>query len=255
MPRAYAIGDVHGQFEKLTHVHQLIAQDRKQTGDHDAPVVHLGDLVDRGPESAEVIEYLAAGPTGPAPWITVKGNHDRLYELFVRDGLLSDGQMRAKYTWLSEPIGGVPTLESYGLQAVAERRASEVWDEAKAKVPAHHVAFVETLPYSYQIGEWYFVHAGIRPGIPLAQQSAIDQIWIRKEFHEDHRDHGALIVHGHTPIDQVTHYGNRVNVDTGAAYGKTLSAVVFEDEGAFLLTDAGRQPLHAPVDFAPQSAL
>ncbi|MDP3960419.1 MAG: serine/threonine protein phosphatase, partial [Pseudorhodobacter sp.] len=105
--------------------------------------------------------------------------------------------------------------------------------------------FLEALPTSYRRGTSIFVHAGIRPGIALEAQTETDLIWIREPFLTDPRDHGALIVHGHTALDAATHYGNRLNLDSGAAYGGPLSAVVIEGSAVFLLTAAGRVPLRA----------
>ncbi len=110
-------------------------------------------------------------------------------------------------------------------------------------MPADHLEFLSTLATSYRRGEAFFCHAGVRPGIALDQQAEDDLIWIRQEFHNSDADHGALIVHGHTPVKQVTHYGNRVNIDTGAAYGRALSVVVVEDRRVYQLTAEGRVPI------------
>jgi serine/threonine protein phosphatase 1 len=110
-------------------------------------------------------------------------------------------------------------------------------------VPAAHRAFLDALPTSHVHGDAIFVHAGIRPGIPLALQRETDLVWIRTDFLTDTRDHGALIVHGHTAIDRATHYGNRLKIDSSVAYGGPLSAVAIEGRAAFLLTPEGRLPL------------
>ena len=115
--------------------------------------------------------------------------------------------------------------------------------EAVAAVPRAHRDFIESLPTSFARGEVFFAHAGIRPGVPFDQQSEDDLCWIRDGFLDDRRDHGRLIVHGHTHLAQVTHYGNRVNLDSGAAYGGPLSAVVIEGHEAALLTTTGRRKL------------
>jgi serine/threonine protein phosphatase 1 len=110
-------------------------------------------------------------------------------------------------------------------------------------VPPDHLRFLESRPTSFVAEQALFVHAGIRPGIALQDQAEDDLVWIRKDFLEDTRDHGALVVHGHTALDRATHYGNRLNLDSSAAYGGPLSAAVIEGRRAFLLTDAGRLPL------------
>lgn len=109
------------------------------------------------------------------------------------------------------------------------------------KVPASHLAYLAALPTHHLRGACLFVHAGVRPGIDLHDQTEDDLLWIRTDFLDDTRDHGALVVHGHTPVDRVTHYGNRLNLDTGAGYGKAMSAVVIEGADVFRLTPKGRE--------------
>jgi serine/threonine protein phosphatase 1 len=241
------VGDVHGHLDKLRAAHRLIAADRAREGDTVAPVVHLGDLVDRGPESREVVEYLRRGPgKGPgtgAPWITLKGNHDYLFALFLDDPHAHDPGMRSDLTWLDRRIGGVATLASYGVDAAGERPLDEVHAEAVAQVPAAHRAFIAGLPLMLRRGPVALVHAGVRPGVALDAQVPADLMWIRGPFHHHRGSFGALVVHGHTPVETVTHFGNRVAVDTGAAYGGPVSAVVIEDGAVALLTEDGRAGL------------
>jgi serine/threonine protein phosphatase 1 len=115
--------------------------------------------------------------------------------------------------------------------------------DAVLAVPAAHRDFLAGLPLWHRRGGCLFVHAGVRPGVPLDQQDETDLLWIRAEFLDDPRDHGFLVVHGHTAIQRPTHYGNRLNLDSGAAYGGPLTAVVIEDGAVFHLTPAGRVPL------------
>jgi serine/threonine protein phosphatase 1 len=240
--RTYAIGDIHGHLEKLIAAHGRIAADRARTGDDGAPVVHLGDLVDRGPNSAGVIGHLIAGIAAGSPWVVLKGNHDRMMTLFLQDNPARDPRLRAQFAWLDPTLGGIETLASYGV-ALGFHRPNEVHAAARASVPQAHVTFLAGLPTSYRRGRCLFVHAGIRPGIPLEAQSEDDLLWIRGEFHHDRRNHGALVIHGHTPVDAPEHHGNRVNLDSGAAFGGPLTAAVIEDEAVYLLTDNGREPL------------
>lgn len=242
MLRTYAIGDVHGQLSKLRAAHALIEADRAATGDAEAPVVHLGDYVDRGPDSNGVLERLASGRDAGAPWVLLKGNHDRFMQYFMRPEAQPEPG-RPDLDWLLPQVGGRETLASYGVKTGPMRSAARIHTAALAAVPADHVALLERMRASYRRGDLFFCHAGIRPGIPLDEQSEDDLLWIRGEFHDDPRDHGALIVHGHTPVPRVTHYGNRINLDTGAGYGGPVSAVVFEGVAAFLLTPEGRVPL------------
>jgi len=241
--RTYAIGDIHGQIELLSEAHDRIARDRRLTGDPDAPVVHVGDLVDRGPDSRGVVEYLRSGIEDGQPWVVLKGNHDRMFAGYLSAIDWHDPGLRLDLSYLNPRIGGAATLASYGVRAAADRPLAPVWAEAVAAVPALHRSFLEGLPTSFHRGEVLFVHAGIRPGVDLAEQTETDLVWIRKDFLEDPRDHGALVVHGHTALDAPRHYGNRVNIDSGAAYGGLLTAIVLEGRDVWVLGDAGRVPL------------
>lgn len=237
--RFYAIGDIHGHLDKLRGVHALIDADRRVTGDVQAPVVHLGDFADRGPNVRGVLDYLIDGIAGGAPWICIRGNHDRMMAHYLRTPEEPD-PLRYDLHWLQDIIGGRETLASYGVESSLERPELDIHADAAANVPHRHRQFLEDLPTFHHADGVYFCHAGIRPGVPLDAQVEDDLVWIRREFHDATGDHGALIVHGHTPVDQVTHYGNRVNLDTGAAYGKALSVVVIEDRQVFQLTETGR---------------
>ncbi|MGL4312177.1 MAG: metallophosphoesterase [Paracoccaceae bacterium] len=241
--RAYAIGDIHGHIDLLELAHERIARDRGRTGDETAPVVHIGDLVDRGPDSAGVIDWLIEGIDIGLPWVVIKGNHDRLFQKFLEDPQWQDDGLRAELSWLHPKLGGGATLASYGVENAADRPVGPVHAEALQAVPPEHRAFVAGLPTSFQHGEALFVHAGIRPGVVLPDQRETDLVWIREPFLSDTRDHGRLVVHGHTAIDAATHYSNRLNIDSGAAYGRPLTAVVIEGRDAWELTDTGRVPV------------
>jgi serine/threonine protein phosphatase 1 len=238
----YAIGDIHGHLDQLRGLHGLIAEDAARQGSP-PKIVHVGDLVDRGPNSAGVIDYLMTGIAAGQPWIVLKGNHDRMLTLFLDDPKAVDPGLRSDLSYLHYKIGGGATLASYGVRNAADRPLAPVYAEAVANVPAGHRAFLQSLPTLCQEGEALFVHAGIRPGVPLDRQTETDLVWIRREFLDDPRDHGPLVIHGHTAIDTPTHYGNRVNIDSGAAYGGPLSAIVIEGRAIFHLTFDGRIPL------------
>lgn len=241
--RTYAIGDIHGHLDKLEEAHRRIGEDRARVGDRTTPVVHIGDLVDRGPDSRGVVEFLLRGTGAGQPWVTLKGNHDRMFADFLGDPDNHDPGLRSSLHWVHPRLGGDTTLASYGIEGAAERLLFDLHDEAMAKVPAAHAAFLRGLPVSHVRGGVLFVHAGIRPGLPLAAQAEDDLLWIRHEFLDDPRDHGYLVVHGHTPVEQATHYGNRVNIDTGAGYGHSLTAIVIEDRRTWLLGAAGRDEI------------
>jgi serine/threonine protein phosphatase 1 len=247
--RTYAIGDIHGQLDLLKAAHARIAADQARFGT--APIVHVGDLVDRGPDCAGVLDYLIAGPAPGQEWIVLKGNHDRMFVGFLDDIAYQDPRLRADLSYLHPKIGGSATLASYGVKNAGDRPIRPVHDEARAAVPQAHRSFIAGLPVQYRRGEVLFVHAGIRPGVAFDLQSEDDLCWIREGFLDDRRDHGALIVHGHTHLPRATHYGNRLNIDSGAAYGGPLTAIVIEGRTAFVLTDKGRQP----VDITPDAPI
>jgi serine/threonine protein phosphatase 1 len=238
--RTYAIGDIHGQIGLLSQAHDRIARDRRLTGDAEAPVVHVGDLVDRGPDSRGVVEFLRSGIEDGQPWVVLKGNHDRMFAGYLSAIDWHDPGLRRDLSYLNPRIGGAATLASYGVRAAADRPLAPVWAEAVAAVPALHRSFLAQRPASFRRGGVLFVHAGIRPGVDLGEQTETDLVWIRADFLEDPRDHGALVVHGHTALDAPRHCGNRVNIDSGAAYGGLLSTIVIEGRDVWVLGDAGR---------------
>jgi len=241
--RSYAIGDIHGHLDLLHAAHARIEADRARTGDHDAPVIHLGDLVDRGPDCAGVVAHLREGIAAGAPWVVLKGNHDRMFQSFLDDPHTPDPGLRRELSYLHPAIGGAATLQSYGVAHPADRPVARVHADALAAVPAADRAFIADRPLWHRRGEVLFVHAGIRPGVPLEAQVETDLVWIRAPFLDDPRDHGFLVVHGHTAIHAPAHHGNRVNIDTRAAYGGPLTAVVIEGRTVSVLTDNGRVPL------------
>ncbi|MGL4320249.1 MAG: metallophosphoesterase family protein [Paracoccaceae bacterium] len=236
--RSYAIGDIHGQLEKLQIAHAFIAEDMAKYGA--APVVHVGDLVDRGPDSRGVIDYLMQGQASGQDWVVLKGNHDRMFTGFLASEDHHDPRLVATLSWLHPRLGGGATLASYGVVNAADRPIAPVYAEALAAVPAAHRSYIDALPVMHRIGKAVFVHAGIRPGVPLEAQVEDDLVWIREPFLSDDRDHGALIVHGHTVVEQPIHYGNRVNIDTAAGYGGPVTAIVIEGHEVFHVTAAGR---------------
>jgi serine/threonine protein phosphatase 1 len=211
--RIYAIGDIHGCLDKLRALHDAIRQDVKVDPPRRFIVIHLGDYIDRGPDSSGVIEHMM---TTTLPCVHLMGNH----EATALAALAGDGPACAD--WLA--YGGDAALRSWGQDPEGQR---EAW-----RLPEPHLRFMRGLGVSHREGPYLFVHAGVRPGIPLDQQDPEDLLRIRRPFLDSDADHGAIIVHGHTPTRsrEPERYHNRVNLDTGAVYGGPLTCGVFEGE-------------------------
>ncbi len=239
MTPIYAIGDIHGQLDMLHAALSRIEED----GGPDARVVFLGDYVDRGPNSRGVLDLLIEGQRAGRNWVMIKGNHDRMMARFVQAAEIADTHLPITLSWLHPRLGGRETLASYGVTVEDTDRIYQVHERARHAVPQAHLDFINALPHYHVEDDLLFVHAGIRPGVPLDKQSENDLVWIRHEFLEDKRAHPWLIVHGHTPVDQAEHCGNRVNLDTGAGYGRALTSAVFQGQQCWRLTDRGRVPL------------
>lgn len=216
--RVYAVGDVHGCIDQLTALHQAIAEDLAARPVADALLVHLGDYVDRGPDSAAVVTLLAAGPPVPGlPTINLMGNH----EFMMLDALVS-GEEPSAELWLSN--GGADTLYSWGVP-----RTTKQVDWA-SRIPVPHLLFLRDLALMHQQGPYLFVHAGIRPGVRLRQQARQDLLWIREPFLSSKADLGLVVVHGHTPTKEPVVRANRIGIDTGAVMGGMLTCAVLEDD-------------------------
>lgn len=237
----YAIGDIHGHLGLLQAAHDLIAADMARHGK--GQVVHVGDLVDRGPDSRGVIDFLIDGLDRGADWVVLKGNHDRMFSRFLSDPHAPEPGLRADLGWLHPKLGGPDTLASYGVAKAADRPTAKVHADALAAVPQAHRAFLAACPTFHRAGDCAFVHAGVRPGVGIDAQTETDLVWIREPFLSHAESFGPLIVHGHTALDKATHHGNRLNLDSSAAYGGPLSAVVIEGREAALLTPQGRRKL------------
>ncbi|WP_368185851.1 metallophosphoesterase [Aestuariibius sp. HNIBRBA575] len=235
----YAIGDIHGHLDKLTRAVDLIERD----GGPDAEIVFVGDYTDRGPQSREVIDFLIEARSAGRKWTFLKGNHDRAFQYFMQPVPRFDPHMLVGMDWLHDRIGGKTTLRSYGVEIDERSRYEEVLKQAHELVPQSHLNFLDQTTMMHRQGDCVFVHAGIRPGIPLGAQAENDLLWIREPFLSNTDDHGPLIVHGHTALKHPQHYGNRINLDGGAAYGEMLHPAVFEGRDCWLLTDGGRVPL------------
>lgn len=228
----YVLADIHGQAAGLDHALDLIAAD----GGRDAPLYILGDLVDRGPDSRGVIDRLLAGLDRGRDWRVLRGNHDQMFLDMLQD---QGADAAAVEQWV-DANGGDTTLASYGIPVDAAKADPSL---IGAGVPERHRAFLVGLPYYIEAGAFLFVHAGLVPGIPLGQQDPTDLLWIRAPFLDHLGSHPWLVLHGHTPLERPTHFGNRVDMDGGAGHGRPLIPAVFEGREGWLLTARGREPL------------
>lgn len=235
----YCLGDIHGQTAYMERALDLIERD----GGVAAEIIFLGDLMDRGPDSRGVIEALMAAQAAGRNWHVIKGNHDRMFSRFVRTGDEDDERILSGIGWMNPRLGGPTTLESYGIPNSADMPLEEAFRAAAAAVPEDHLKFLEELPLYIERDRLLFVHAGILPEVPLADQIEDDLIWIRAPFHAYKKPHPWLIVHGHTALDYPEHFGNRIDLDGGAGYGRMIHPAVFEGTKCWLLTDNGRVPL------------
>ncbi len=236
----YAIGDIHGQLEMLEDALSRIERD----GGQNARIVFLGDYTDRGPHSAGVLDFLIKGKAEGRDWIFLRGNHDQMFSMFLEDYPRNDARLLVGYHWLHPRIGGIDTLGSYGVDVPEGARVYQIHAKAKKAVPQAHIDFLGGVRLFHLENDVLFVHAGIRPGITLEQQDPDDLIWIRGEFLEHKGVYPWLVVHGHSHVSAPEHHGNRINLDTGAAYGHALTVAVFQGRECWTLDAAGfRQPL------------
>jgi serine/threonine protein phosphatase 1 len=220
--RVYVIGDIHGCAALLDRLLKAIVSDAA-AGPGKRLLIFVGDYVDRGPDSRGVIERLLNPPEG-FECRCLRGNHEQAVLDFLNDP-------PSYRTWKS--YGAQETLVSYGVrpplfddaQAIVEAR-----DAFAAKLPQSHLRFLEELELSAEIGDYFVVHAGVRPGVALSAQSPEDLLWIREDFLVSRSDFGKVVVHGHTPTEKVVRRKNRIGIDTGAYATGRLTALVLEGE-------------------------
>jgi serine/threonine protein phosphatase 1 len=222
--RVYAIGDIHGRDDLFAELIDLIRADNSARGPALVTLILLGDLVDRGPNSAQVVERAIRLRDEFSDTRLLIGNHE---ECFL--AALTGDVRRLRYFMR---IGGDATVASYwtGETSLDAATFEEVAEQLPAMVPQAHVDFLGAGEDVIEIGDYIFVHAGIRPGIPIEKQSLGDLRWIREEFLDDERDHGAIVVHGHTIYDDINEWPNRIGIDTGAYKSGVLTAIVLEGQ-------------------------
>jgi serine/threonine protein phosphatase 1 len=228
--RVYAVGDIHGRDDLLDALLRAIEADSAARGAADLLVVFLGDLVDRGPESRAVVERLIAYRDGPVETRFLMGNHE---EVFLR---ALEGDVKALKFLVR--IGGRATILSYGIGEDEYQRLDfdQLSETLRARVPAEHVAFLSAFEEWVEVGDYLFVHAGIRPGIDLDQQRVSDLRWIRDDFLLHRDDFDKMVVHGHSITEEADIRGNRIGIDTGAFQSGRLTAIGLEGTDRWFLS-------------------
>lgn len=222
--RVYAIGDVHGQDHLLADLLERIETDNAAQPVREATIVFLGDLIDRGARSAEVVERLRSyRPLGIRTEF-LAGNHE---EVLLR---ILDGEGGLIADWLR--FGGAECARSYGLSPsrLAKMTTLEAVEALRSAIPAEHQAFLSSFADTLRAGDYLFVHAGIRPGVALADQAQIDLRWIRGPFLDHPAVHEVMVVHGHTITEEVDERPGRIGIDTGAYKHGVLTALVLEGD-------------------------
>ncbi len=213
-----AIGDVHGRLDLLEDLwHQIDATSRTSSA-RQRTLVFVGDYVDRGLHSAEVVDRLLDGFAG-FETIFLKGNHDETLLQFLSDPTVGEA-------WRN--FGGLETLRSYGVSHTPGKSWAQTRSEFASVLPDAHLTFFKNLRLHVAIGDYLFVHAGVKPRIPLEDQRETDLLWIREEFLDSPANFGHIVVHGHTPTDVPDVRPNRIGIDTGAYMTGNLTALILE---------------------------
>lgn len=228
----YAVGDVHGMIDLLKALVRRILKDAAVFPEFRARIVFLGDFIDRGDHSKGVIDQLIAySQLTQVDWTFLRGNHEDSLLRFLKEPEFGP-------QWVA--FGGAQTFASYGVPLPSNRQDIEAWsvaaDALAEAIGPSHMAFLENLSTSFSCGSYFFVHAGVRPGVPLAEQSKNDLLWIRGQFLHDKRNLPAIIVHGHSPDAEPFIDYRRIGVDTGAYATGRLTAVRLMGSGAELIS-------------------
>ncbi|MFL6751768.1 MAG: metallophosphoesterase family protein [Sphingomicrobium sp.] len=236
--RAYVIGDIHGRLDLLDELLGKIHDDLARRPSRKTLLVFVGDLIDRGPSSAQVVERLRTYRHEGVRPVFLLGNHE---EVLLR---IVDGDTSLIASWLR--FGGAQCLSSYGVDPEELKRLPESKrvEAVRRAVPAEHVAFLRSFVDTFRFGDYLFVHAGIRPGVDLHEQRQSDLRWIREPFLLDDTEHGFVVVHGHTISAEVEERPNRIGIDTGAFATGVLTALAIEGTGRWYLDT------RAPADTA-----
>lgn len=231
--RAYAVGDIHGRVDLLDALLAKIDRDMASREPRNTFIIFLGDFIDRGPDSAGVLTRLGTYRPGFATPIFLAGNHEEVLLDILR------GKRGILKSWLK--FGGAECAASYGIDAATLEKMGEA--EAikllNDRIPQAHREFLEMLADTFAFGDYLFVHAGIRPGVELQEQDLADLRWIREPFLSSDNDHGFVVVHGHTVVDEVEERRNRIGIDTGAYRSGVLTTLVVEEDlRRYIVADA-----------------
>lgn len=228
--RVYAIGDIHGRSDLLKRQHALIEAHFTADPLPNIHLIYLGDYIDRGPDTSGVLELLLREASNFVQVTLLRGNHEEMLLRFLDDPAV--GPM-----WCQ--LGGLETLLSYGID-VAGTLAAEgypgVARHVREKLPPPHYALLSQLQSSFTVGDYFFCHAGVRPGVPLDEQLPQDLAWIRDPFLQTKEDFGKIVVHGHSPTEQPDFRANRINIDTGAYATGRLTCLVLEGSNRHILS-------------------
>jgi len=220
--RLYVIGDIHGRLDLLDRMIAAIERDVAEKGS-DCLIVTVGDYIDRGPKSRQVLDRLLKNPF-PGDYIALKGNHEALMQEFLEDPKVGTH-------W--QHLGGLETLHSFGVRVsplMGGRNFEQAAQELRSALSPEQAKFLASLKMSLTTGRYFLCHAGVRPGVPLERQSVEDLLWIRDEFLDSTEDFGKIVVHGHTPTVEPQVRPNRINIDTGAFATGKLTCVVLEGD-------------------------
>jgi serine/threonine protein phosphatase 1 len=235
--RAYVVGDIHGRLDLLDQLLERIHREVDERPPAKTLLVFVGDLIDRGPASAQVVERLRTYDHPAIRPIFLLGNHE---EVLLRI-LAGETELIAKWRW----FGGSQCLASYGVdpQSLSLQSSEQALETIRAAIPQTHVEFIRGFVDTCRFGDYLFVHAGIQPGVPLDDQRQSDLRWIRDPFLHDDRDHGFIVVHGHTISRKVDERANRIGIDTGAFKTGVLTALAIEEKERWYV--ATREPAEA----------
>ena len=221
--RVYAVGDIHGRADLLRRIEGLIGDDAATAPGLRKVVVYLGDYVDRGPESFQVVEHLITHPLDGFETVHLKGNHEEFLIRFVEDGTMGAA-------WMMN--GGSATLVSYDVSAFnlffGEAGLERARKRLQRTIPQEHLDFYHGLGLTHVEGDYLFVHAGLRPGVALDEQKEGDLIWIREEFLDADAGFDKMVVHGHSIEAEPSIRAHRIGIDTGAYHTGRLTCLVLE---------------------------